>query len=476
MKKILFIICLAIYPIVSWSESNTTLEIHLLTPDVIGEVVLDKDPSIKWIKKISDELENYLKSTNGNRDVLVSISLHKDREATIDIGARPKFDDNSIDELKKQIDKFKPSPRTKITDYNLAIYSKINSGCSKEMDFSPHIDNPLDKVFIRYKKLSLSEKKNYIQKWMREEIIPILAHYETTVDKKFQGVLSVGETLTSGAYLDSDIEQVTTHNSNYWRAVMEMSLGNQLIPFSKVSMHIAKGEFDKANRLLFVINNFSDKSSISAVLYPILGRKLKILKDSLNIEIQKGIAMHDKGEYKNALSHYENLLKIFPYSAWLNYEYFYSKTINIDNREKEWEKAKKIIYSSDPMYHIEIKAQNAKEGYLLFKRYEISSLFNKKENFKKDFVKYAEIAFDLKDYGFAGELYWLILNYFPKEVYGDKDILAYYLYCLDKLGDKESIKNFDGDFAKRFKYIDKNRDERFKNSKEYNMFKVKGEL
>jgi hypothetical protein len=146
---------------------------------------------------------------------------------------------------------------------------------------------------------------------------------------------------------------------------------------------------------------------------------------------------------------------------------------DMDEIDNEWNKSKEIIYACDPLYYMNVRAKSGKEGYLLFRRREINMLFNSEENLKADFVKYADIALDLGNYGFAAQLYWLIVGNFSEEDYDNRNILAHYLYCLDKLGDKESIKNFAGDFPTEFGNIEKERRKIMEESPLYNAFEKK---
>jgi hypothetical protein len=471
MKKFLITIFLTIYSAVAFSQSEVELQIQLLTPDQIAEVTLDIEPVLDWVKKVYDEIENNLKNEEGDKEVLIIITLHKDKEPTIDIGARPGIEESSIDALLAGISKHE-APKTKISDYSFAIIAGLNNGCSEEIDYIPPVTLPKYKEYIKYKELDLQGKRNALQTWIQDEVIPVIMYYETIVDSVFKGVLSVGEILTKGEYNNSEINTLTDYNPDYWRAIMEMSLGNQLIPFTKVCMHIAREEFDNATRLLFVINLFSDKSTLPAIFHDELSAKLTLLEEDLNLAINEGIALHDNGKYKEAVAHYENLLKIFPKSAWLNYEFYYSKTagMKVDESNMEWDRTKKIVYACDPMYYMDVRARSGKEGYLLFRRREVNSLFQSEDSLKADFIRYADIALDLGNFGFAAQLYWLILNYFSEEDYNNRNILAHYLYCLDKLGDKESIKNFQGDFPEEFKNIENERRKIMEESPVYNAF------
>ena len=103
---------------------------------------------------------------------------------------------------------------------------------------------------------------------------------------------------------------------------------------------------------------------------------------------------------------------------------------------------------------MDVRASNGTEGYLLYRRMCISELFKDNYSTASDFVEYADITLDLKVYGFASHMYWLILTSMPRKVYDDREITAYFLYCLDKLGDKKLIENFKGNFPKEFKKIE----------------------
>jgi tetratricopeptide (TPR) repeat protein len=476
MRKILIIAIQIICPFLAFGQSTVELEIQLLTSDLIGEVTLDKEPFLEWVKKVNGEVEDHLKKEQGNKEIMVLISLHKEKQATISISSRPKLDNSSIQTLSERIKKLK-SPNTKITDYSFAITAHLNGGChDKEITFIPSIKLPKDQRLSDFEQLDLENKKNSLQNWVKTEIIPIITFYEINVDSVFKGVLNIGEIMQKEKYLNANTNSLTSTNPDYWRATMEMSTGNQLIPFSKICMHIANDEFDIAKRLLFIISFFSDKSSLPAIYHKEISSKLEMLDQQLNTEINKGIAFHDKAKYKEAVLHYESLLKIFPKSAWLNYELYYSKTAEIKDAEeriKEWNKSRTYIYQCDPLYHLDVNAKSGKEGYLLFRRQEIQNLFQSKEKLKADFIKYADIALDLEDYSFAAQVYWLILTYFSKEDYDQRNILAHYLYCLNKLGDKESIKNFKGDFQNEFKKIEKERIKIMEASAMYNAFEKK---
>lgn len=471
MKHLLFFLLITVSASFGHSQSEVSVQVELLTPDLIGEVVLEQAPFIKWVKSIHDDLEAQCAEMSGDKDVVVILTVHSNKDASIDVHTRPKVKNSVLNVLKKKISAH-PSPRTKFNEYSLLISCQVNKGQS-EGDFTPALVLPYDKKMAEFEALSLSRKYAEIQYWMRADILPLLAHFETNVDSAFAGVLSVGNLVKEGEFLQQATETITDDNPNYWRATMEMSKGNQLIPFTKACMFLANGEFDKAKRLLYVIRFFNDDSTIPAKLNGEISDKLNLYFTELGEEIEKGIALHDAQKYDDAIKHYKKLHKDFPNSAWLNYEIYFSESAKstegmID--KENWKKAQETIYACDPMYPINAQATSGKEGYLLFRRQEINGLFSSKEKLRGDFARYADIALDLKNYGFAAQLYWLTLSHLKQEDYDNRDLMAHYLYCLDKLGDKETIQNFKDDYSDKFVEIEKERDELMRNSFMYKAF------
>lgn len=458
--KIFFLLFLLTSTLSLNAQSDVELQIQLITPDIIAEATLDQEPFFDWIKTINDEVETFLKKEKGDKEVIVMITLHKEKDASIKIGSRPEMSGASLEKLAKKIESVK-SPRTKIVDYSLAIMANVNDGCKSDMDFVPKVLAPDEESFSTFHELGLKGKKVAIEQWVQTEIIPVLAHFESIVDPQFAGVLAMGEVL-NGDFLKKEVVTLTDDNPSYWRAMAEMSIGNQLIPFTKACLHVANGEFDKANRLLTVIELFSDEKSLPAVYQKELMTKLDLFSRDLSKEIEKGIEMHDKGKYDDAVKHYKKLLKIVPNSAWLNYELYFSQTgdlasMDLEDGNKLWNESKKKIYECDPLYSISARATNGKEAYEIVLRQKVQGLFKSNENMKADLIKYADIALDLEDYAFAGQMYWWIVSHLKQEDYAERNMLAHFLYCLDKLGETELKKNFNEGITDEFPKIEAER-------------------
>jgi len=124
-----------------------------------------------------------------------------------------------------------------------------------------------------------------------------------------------------------------------------------------------------------------------------------------------------------------------------------------------WPEAWKAILACDPLYATMAIASSQEEAYRLVRRRELDELFKDQANAAKDIVRYADIALDLDVYGFAGILYWNALVSVKPDDYGNRELIEYFLYCLEQLGVKDLKNNFRGEHAAKFAKI---KDERRK--------------
>ena len=481
MRHSIIIVTLALLGILQQTSNaaeKPELSIQLLTNELIMEANIDTDQLTPWLKQSIAKAEEIAAKESKPRDVAIMTTIHKSRQATIQVSARPKYSPEETQAYTKELQKI-TSPKSRYCDSSILFLLQANGGCKDtQMEFTPPIITPDEKTRQIFTSSSLEEKKALLQNWTKDQVIPILAHFTSSVDAKFEGVLAVGKILTPRDYSNKkNVADLTDSNSEYWRAVVEMSGGNQLIPACKIFMYVATGKFDIARKYLQVINLFSDRKNLAGHYLSELKWRLDDFFTVLNKEIQAGIALHDRKEYQLAIEHYKKILAAYPNSAWANYELYFSDiTLNQykkDALDKKWDQYKQIVYSSDPLYTVNVRASTGKEAYLLFRRKLIEQLFKDKESIRQDVVKYADIALDLQEYGFAGQLYWLIFTSFEKDLYNDRNMLAHFLYCLDKLGDTFIKQNFKGDFTKEFKKIEEQRQTLMKESTFYNVFEVK---
>ncbi len=73
---------------------------------------------------------------------------------------------------------------------------------------------------------------------------------------------------------------------------------------------------------------------------------------------------------------------------------------------------------------------------------------------------YGDIAVEVGQPGFAALNYWNAYRSLEPEAYGNRNLLEYVLYSLERLDIKDIKKNFRGDHAVEFKRIDEERTKR----------------
>ncbi|MFH2143168.1 MAG: hypothetical protein ABIJ97_12145, partial [Bacteroidota bacterium] len=91
----------------------------------------------------------------------------------------------------------------------------------------------------------------------------------------------------------------------------------------------------------------------------------------------------------------------------------------------------------------------------------------------KDVISYAEIALDLREYGFAAKLYWFIITSVPENDYDQKATLKNFLFCLQKLNAVKTISNFKVELIEEAKSVEAERIKIMQMSPVYNSFEVK---
>ncbi len=444
------------------AQENVEISIQLITPEVLGQVNLDMQELVLWIKKTNETIESYFSDSKDDFDMMAIVNFNPKGNKEISLHFRAVK--NVYDKGNKLLNMISepPMPKTKISDYSMAIMAQVNEGGKEDNLFEPEVILPVERKLMAFEKMSLSEQYEDIQRMASQEIIPIIGHFLSDVDPQFAGVLALGELINSSDLLEKTSEEITSHNADFWRATMEMHQRNQLIPFTKVAVHMAKGEIDQAKNLMQILSFFSDDQSLPEAFNEEVVGKLDIYDRGLSAEINKGIALHDKGKYDEAVNIYEELLGRFNGSAWLNYELYLSKSAGFENTDELndiWSKHKDNIYSNDPMYSTYAQANSKESGFEMWRRMELKELFGAREKLIDDLVEYADIALDLKNYDIAGQVYWMILSNIPPENYGDRDLLAYYLYCMSQLGHENILDNFKEESKEGIDDVAKEREE-----------------
>ncbi|MBK6986097.1 MAG: hypothetical protein IPH32_15745 [Bacteroidetes bacterium] len=387
----IFSLCITLYSLHLKAQIEPQLNIALLGNDKIAEVNMNQDGFIKSIGEITDLTKKEFTNGYDLQKVAILITVHKKGSTSIELHANPQLPDNkSADFLKKlQAVAFE---NMKLVDFPLAIFVRSTLDDAKN-DFKDLV-LPADKIDAAYLKSNLKEKMELNKIYAITEVLPVLAAYQVMVNDQFVGVKNFGKLIQESNYaMALDVEQLTSRNKDYWRACMEMNAGNQLITVSKIALLVSQGEFDYATKYIEMIRMYSDPKAVPHNYLKEMSRRLEEFSKQLETEKNRGILEHDKGNYAEAIAIYQSILKKYPNSAGVKYELYYSKNaldietkkIELDNR-KDWDEAKISIYKSNPIYGMDVRASNGKEGYLLFRRQSIQELFKNRDDKTKIFI------------------------------------------------------------------------------------------
>lgn len=474
--KLGLLLCLLSLGIVRYlpaQQQNVELEVEYFTDNQVTLATLDTAYLYPWNKRVLASIKAFLTIEKGNHDVRILVTMPKGKPAFVEISSRPQLSQERTDHLIRRIESLSRPPRSKLTEYTYLVEAKVGIGCENpQLKFLPKVALPEEKVQAQFEAADLDGKIKLFQNWILEDIVPVLAYYEDSVRCPLKGVNAIGNILANNSFLEESPNNLTIENPDYWRASMEIEFGNGLVILSKICMHIANGEFDLAKRYLNIAQAFPEQNSMALSIYNQMNFRMEWLFDDIRSEIRKGKKFQEEGDFQSALIHYEDILKTLPKSAVINYESYYAKSLLMSEHTPEtiiqlWDDCKQTVYACDPLFNMNIPAKNSKDLYLMSKRHEINLLFTNQASIQENILEYADIALDLEVYGFAAHLYWLILANKP-DAFPERDILAHYLYCLEKLGDTENIRNFEEEYTRqKFRKIERERKQAMENNDVY---------
>lgn len=474
-KSLLFILSLFLF-LQTRGQSEVVIQVTPLTPYQIGEVVLDREPFFQFTRQVKTAVEDFFAKEQQGQDVKILFTIHPMDSVDIYMAAKPALSTSINQELVTVLREIQ-SPNTRISDYSFEMNIQIEGGVSDPyLKFEPEVLSPLERTMNVFNELKLAEKRKTLKRWVFEEVIPILIYHETSAKETYQAVRSIGKVLLSQRFMTEDVEILTNQNPAYWQAILEMEKGNQIIPFSKACIQLVRGDFDKAIRLLEAIRLFSDRESIPFFYFEEIFQKMVSIDQELNVAMNEPLNLVEKGKYKQAADLYEALLDILPQSARVQCELFYAKSAQLktDQAVQElWQKSKDDVLGNDPLYPVKLKPVSPEDAYQIQRRREAATLFQIDEEIKKDFISYADIALELGNYGFAGELYWFISQYFTEQDFNNRDMSLHFLYCLKKLGDDQLILAYEGNYSKEFEKIEQDLKKAMKKSEVYKTFRKK---
>ena len=462
-----FVVFLLIVSTQAFSQEKVEISSMFLENKNLGPVNFETKAFSKWGEKLGELLKDELKKGDEPFELVVVTNFSPYANGDFTVHTKPEISNSSVilQALKAKIARIK-QPEALFTSATVVTLAKVNGGLNTdEVDYHPKLIFPSEKRRNHFKQLSLENQLNAIQIYALNEIIPLLAEVSSRVDNQFAGVRSLGtdlEFIEGNSLSKKEVKDLTDYSSTYWRALIEMEAGDQLVGTIKVAMHSAAGDLDIANRYLSALQFFATPQSLPAYLLEEFNWRLELFYAKLEQEVEQAILLESKDQYDAALLKINTLLKLFPHSAWLNYEKYYTlNNLQIDEGESAsdfglWDSLSAPVFNSDPLYPAEVAVRSGDEAYELYLRKNIGELFKDKNRLIKDMVVYADHSLDLKAYAFAAHLYWNLVNTKSNASSG-RNLTHEFLYCLLRLGDKYTVQKFNPEVIQAAQEVAKER-------------------
>jgi tetratricopeptide (TPR) repeat protein len=429
-----------------------------------------------WLKPALAATEAALAAEERPPGVLVQITLTPDAPPRLEFAGRPALSPEFTDKLRLRLADL-PDLRAPLCSVCLRIQTpgETASPLTEVGTFIPRLFPPDEAALNRYIAADLATQYAELRAWSRHYAIPLLAEHAAASDPQYAGVVALGHRLGSlGPDGPIDTDALTYRNPDYWRAVMEMAPGDLLVAVMPIFLHAAAGEIDRASTLLAVLPSFSRDGTLARQLINDFAARLGPFRRQLTTAVERGKAFHDDGKFDEAIAQHERVLAAYPNSAWARYERFFSIITRdgLDSRKKLkranklWLEIAPEVYRCNPLYTSQFGASKGRSVGAMLDRLTIHRLANKPPaDLGERLGNFADAALRLQDYGTAALIYWSSLgteHEFKGLSFRDDqpvplskdDVLARYLYCLEKLGVPQWKGEFAGDYSRAFRQLD----------------------
>ncbi|MHB1556378.1 MAG: tetratricopeptide repeat protein [Isosphaeraceae bacterium] len=451
----------------SGEKKKVEVAIVFLTEMNIVQLTVDVNPLVNWVRPAIAAVEKRFEGDAARRIVVIQATLHRDRPAEVGISGQPALSDAEAKDLRRVLDPAN-APRTKVVDCTFRVVAQINGGpagiagpTDPKIRLVPPLETPDERRLAAFRAAKTAEKLAMIRRWARNEALPILGATANVADAKFEGVRALGRTIQEFSSPEVtprfDIPSLTDHNPAYWRAMVEMAPGEPMVPMVRIVLQAANGEIDRARRYVNVTSFFDANKSAPSRLLGDFREMMRLFYKDVESRISEGIALNDKGKLDEAMAVYEGVLRDYPGSAWARYEQVQTRMAMarkegkpVEDALADWPAARDAILGADPLYEMLAQAQGPEETYRLVLRMQIRTLFKDRKRTVQDVIRYADIAQDLGDFGFAAFIYWNMIGRVKEEQFNPRDLIDRFLFCLDELGVKTIQENFKGDHAATF--------------------------
>ncbi len=424
-----------------------------------------------WASPIMDALEKFLGSVKMNQPLVVAFTLSPKDEPACAVWSPQKLDEQARQGISRILAAETQAPRPLFVDCHIAFVYHPPGMKPQDDPGIPATFYPSWRESREYQSANLADRVRLVQKWSREQALPLLAGAASQVEEKFEGVRAFGdEVLQLEAGRPIDVEKITFHNPNFWRATIEMAGTDVTISAAQAFLFAANGELGKAGRLLQFLPPARNPERLAALVLARLQGRIEGIEAMTDRRIQAGIRLFGQKQYEKAAAVFEAVLKENPASAWACHELLLTRR-TMTGSDAVVQDYETQVYGRDPLYSsAPIHVNTGERVYRAMLRLGMRELFKDPSKSKSDYAKYTQTAFELGEYGYAALLYW---GAFERVTPGDYEALRHYLYCLEQLEVPQMKAFFKPEYSTRFDQIDQERRQRMEENPAYQAMQKK---
>jgi len=423
-----------------------------------------------WASPLMDSLEEVFSTVDLNEPLIVAVTLSPKDEPSFAVTPAKKLSAEVRQKITELLSGQTP-PRPQFIDCHFAFVYKPKSLKDSDDPGIPAAMYPAWRESREYQAADLPRRIQMLRAWSREHAIPLLAGTASQADPKYTGVRTFGADVlkldTAGTI---DVEKATFRDPSFWRATMEMAQGKATIVGCQALLFAANGELGKARRLLQIMPPMADREQLAAAPLAKLRTRIDGIEATTNTRIEAGIRLFEQGQHDKAAAAFEAILKDNPSSAWATHELLLTRfTMTRSNDVVKDYGAR--VYALDPLYPSAPIHVDTGEGlYYAVLRKSLRELFKDKSKAKEDSEKYAQIALDLGEYGYAGLMYWEL---FMRTRPFNDTLLKHFLYCVDRAGVPQIKAMFKPEVSAGLEQIDQARRKRMEEHIAYQSIRKK---
>lgn len=406
---------------------------------------LDVEPVGEWLKDVISVSKTHLKELKGKGQVALGLEITTQGTCTYYLATDlPELDASKKEGMLAELRKTKAA-KTKAANDEVILFFDVNGASSKDYeDLKAKVGTPALKMQDKLLNGTTAERKEALKQRCLNYLLPLMmVSADKDTDEKFAGVKS------TGAYYSTHIGELANTEAlckdlRIWRGMMEMSPKNYLIMSLFPIGHILNGRLDAAKMQLQIMDLTAAEKSLAGYVVNELFNHIQSIYKPLYADINKGVELHDKGKYAEAVKIFEAVLKEDPQMALAIHELALSRSMikNASSSEQIWAEYAPRLYAASPMYPYQMHAGSGEEAYLTFLRLELAELFQKGETFGDDLYRYANIAMELGNYGYAAQYFWLHVSLSRTK---KPDAIELMAYCIHKCG----TANLEGFFSEK---------------------------